>query len=315
MKRKYCSKDRYVKSADFVFRDDPSFLFRITLANRQPVTHLHIHEFHEVVCVISGSGLHVCEKHEPQLIKAGDVLIIPPGGRHAYIRSDGLQVANILFSCTALPLPFMELHGTANFKTLFNKHYEQFKGKNYPFFHPAEEVFAEIVQLVKLSFAKPPSPLWHSYHLGTLMQIISLICNEYPEQTETSGASNVWEVINFMQQNFTRRLSLGELCRHFSMSQATFLRHFRHITGMTTGEYLMQLRLKHASELLTNSSSRLKEIAESSGFANVEHFSRSFKKYFGTAPGKYRKKKNLFSISGDDDHTAAIPDGTGVDQK
>lgn len=293
MKRKFCSKDRYVKSADFVFRDDPLFLFRITLADRQPVTHLHIHEFHEVICVISGSGLHVCEKHEPQQITVGDILIIPPGGRHAYIRSDELKVANILFSCPALPLPFMELYRTVNFKTLFNKHYEQFGEKDYPVFHPAEEVFDEIIQLVKMSFAKPPSPLWHSYHLGILIQILSLICNEYPEQSDAEENSDVWAVINFMQHNFSRRITLSELCRHFSMSQATFLRHFRHITGMTTGEYLMQLRLKHASELLMNSDSPLKEISESSGFPRVEHFARSFKKHFGIAPGEYRKNRNL----------------------
>jgi transcriptional regulator GlxA family with amidase domain len=60
---------------------------------------------------------------------------------------------------------------------------------------------------------------------------------------------------------------------------------------MTTGEYLMQLRLKHASELLLNSDSRLKEIAEASGFPSVEYFGRCFKKHFGISPGEHRKDK------------------------
>ena len=234
--------------------------------------------------------MHICENHKPQPITAGDILIIPPGGRHAYVQSDKLQVANILFSSKSLPLPFMELYNTANFKYLFNKHYEQFGETDYPVFHPEDKVFDEIIALAKQSFAKSPSPLWHCYHLGTLMQILSLICNEYQGQIETVYSSNIWDVISFIQHNFTRRITLRELCRRFSMSQATFLRHFRRITGTTPGEYLMQLRLQQSSELLLNSNSRLKEIAELSGFPKVEHFARSFKKHFGISPGEYRKK-------------------------
>ena len=57
---------------------------------------------------------------------------------------------------------------------------------------------------------------------------------------------------------------------------------------MTFGENLKQVRLKKASTLLKNGNMKVERVAEASGYQNVEHFNRLFKKKYGMTPVQYR---------------------------
>ena len=75
------------------------------------------------------------------------------------------------------------------------------------------------------------------------------------------------------------------------MSNATLMRHFKASLGCTPMEYLRNLRLEHAAELLVNSSISIKEIADNSGFLSDAYFFRSFKKHYGVTPVEFRRLK------------------------
>lgn len=71
-------------------------------------------------------------------------------------------------------------------------------------------------------------------------------------------------------------------------SHATVSNIFREYLGVTLSEYLINLRLEHAAELLTNTSKSTLEICSAVGYDSLSYFIKQFKKKFGVTPHKYR---------------------------
>lgn len=95
-----------------------------------------------------------------------------------------------------------------------------------------------------------------------------------------------------MESNYTFNLSLTELARISQRSLATFNREFRQNYRTTPGKWLTLRRLQFAQLLLNTSQQNVKEIAYTTGFENVTHFSRVFKEKFGLSPLQYRRQNS-----------------------
>ncbi len=84
--------------------------------------------------------------------------------------------------------------------------------------------------------------------------------------------------------------SLETLSTDVGMSRASFAKRFKSLVELTMFDYLTQLRLQRACELLTNTSQSLYEIANSVGYESDLSFTRTFKKKLGVTPTHYRKQ-------------------------
>ncbi len=83
-------------------------------------------------------------------------------------------------------------------------------------------------------------------------------------------------------------LSVPVLAAHFAMSESTLLRQLKRVVGLTPVQYLQEVRLSNARQLLENKSYRtVAEISAAVGYADARSFSRSFKKRFGKTPSGY----------------------------
>lgn len=97
----------------------------------------------------------------------------------------------------------------------------------------------------------------------------------------------------FLANNFTNDISLMEIARRSHSSPFHFSRIFKIFTGLSPHQFLLSLRLQHAITLLQNTSLPVADIAYSSGFNSVEHFSAAFKIKFSVSPVAYRTTKNI----------------------
>jgi AraC family transcriptional regulator len=84
-------------------------------------------------------------------------------------------------------------------------------------------------------------------------------------------------------------LELGALAREARVHPASLTRAFRQAYGVTPSEYLRTLRLQWSMEELRAGERTLAEIALEAGFADQSHFSRAFRRQFGTTPGSVRR--------------------------
>lgn len=97
------------------------------------------------------------------------------------------------------------------------------------------------------------------------------------------------KVFNHIEANYNEKINMEELYHMTGLSSYYFCRLFKKVTGKTTNEYIINYRLNKAEYLLNSSDMNITEIALSTGFNDINYFSRLFKKYKKISPTKVRK--------------------------
>ena len=95
------------------------------------------------------------------------------------------------------------------------------------------------------------------------------------------------EVKAYIQENFSTKISLGEIAQQKHMNYCYLSLLFKEVAEVSFQDYLMDIRLNHACQLLQTGKYKIKDIAELSGFSDQHYFSKIFKKSFGCSPKKY----------------------------
>lgn len=91
-----------------------------------------------------------------------------------------------------------------------------------------------------------------------------------------------------IEAHYYSNTSLEQLATLNNQSLSTFKREFKKIYNASPATYLRIKKLKKAEELLTSTDLRTTDIAYDCGFANVSHFSKSFKQHHGISPSTYK---------------------------
>lgn len=100
-------------------------------------------------------------------------------------------------------------------------------------------------------------------------------------------------IISLIERTPNRDYRVKELAKMAKMSEKHFHRCFAASTGRNPKDFIQQMRLELARDLLSQTDKSIEEIAEIASFANRYHFSRVFKKYYVFPPRAYRKKYGL----------------------
>ena len=90
--------------------------------------------------------------------------------------------------------------------------------------------------------------------------------------------------IDYINANFHRPISVSDLAIACNLSVSALERRFRKHLGKTPLQYLLEVRLEHASRLLNETEKPIGTIALETGFADHSHFSRAFRKHYGRTP-------------------------------
>lgn len=96
-------------------------------------------------------------------------------------------------------------------------------------------------------------------------------------------------VKDFIEQNYSMEdMTLEFLADRFHFSSPYLSTLFKDVTGHNIKEYITQIRLNKARELLSSTTMPVAKISEAVGYSNIRAFSKIFKKYIGMTPGGYR---------------------------
>ncbi len=96
-----------------------------------------------------------------------------------------------------------------------------------------------------------------------------------------------------MENNCYYNMQLDEYARLCHRSLSSFKRDFYHTFGIPPGRWLLEKRLNRAAYLLSHADQLVADVVIESGFTNITHFNRAFKKQFGISPLQYRKQNAL----------------------
>ena len=112
------------------------------------------------------------------------------------------------------------------------------------------------------------------------------------DETLISNYESIGQLIKrYIKNNLTRKLTLNDIARNLHCSTVTLTEHFKREYGITINEYTTKKRMELAEKLLISTDKPLREIASMTGFADVEYFSRTFKKYHSISPSSWRREK------------------------
>lgn len=98
------------------------------------------------------------------------------------------------------------------------------------------------------------------------------------------------EVRLHVLQNLKQPIEIEQLAQRYSMSRSHFSHHFKRITGLAPSQFITQVRLEEATQLLMHTTHTLEIIADETGFANANHFCKVFRRHFYLSPGEFRRQ-------------------------
>ncbi|RXZ78647.1 response regulator [Paenibacillaceae bacterium] len=158
---------------------------------------------------------------------------------------------------------------------LVSKYYEELKDMELEFLNYAElmerfENFASLCSFIYDIFIYIKQLNHQSFHEGdTYAQFM--------------------QMIHYIDNNYHNKLYLKELSAKFYINQVYSCQLFKKNLGKTFSEYVTELRIKRACELLKHSELSIEEIASEAGYFDYYYFNKAFKKQCGITPAKFRK--------------------------
>lgn len=141
---------------------------------------------------------------------------------------------------------------------------------------------------------EPSTPAFVSDYLLSLINFYSRHYGK-PENHETStidttGFSKVSkEIVQYLEANYAREIPLQEIADTVGFNKNYICSVFKRDSGMTIGNCQTAIRIRKAAEMISFSDMNLVQVASATGFTNLSHFNRIFKKVVGIPPGQYRR--------------------------
>lgn len=99
----------------------------------------------------------------------------------------------------------------------------------------------------------------------------------------------VRKMVSYIHQHYMDGISLGDAADNAGMNSSYLSTLFKNEVGTGFVEYLNEVRLERAKELMDSSQLRLKEIIDEVGFCSYPYFFSLFKKKYGMTPKEYQK--------------------------
>ncbi len=110
------------------------------------------------------------------------------------------------------------------------------------------------------------------------------------EKIRNDGYRTFKKSIKYIHENYTEKISIPNLAKLEGLSNSRYITLFSKETGQAPSEYILDLRLSRARELLLTTDMEIGLVGASSGYKDPYFFSKIFKKHMGASPQEYRKK-------------------------
>jgi len=230
---------------------------------------------YSLMYLTQGTGMFRVRGAKPLAVTAGDILLIRPGVWHDYA-----------------PAPDT---GWQEYWTMFNGHkaetlIAQFKlPHRSPVMHYGldESLRHLFTQMIDVAAKAPPfSDIIHS---GLVLQLAASLLSRIQLLRDRGDRED-----SFVQQAKQRMadsrgpsLDMTALAKEFNISYSHFRRVFKASTGVAPRQYLLNLRINRAKQLIEDGGSKLSEVARALGFEDPFYFSRLFKQKTGVAPSQW----------------------------
>ncbi|WP_428229059.1 helix-turn-helix domain-containing protein [Flavobacterium sp.] len=133
---------------------------------------------------------------------------------------------------------------------------------------------------------------------GILLLLISRFLNteKFKQNTPQNTPSKILDTMSYIQLHLGENLTVVDLAKRVNQNKDYFSKQFLLHNGQRPLNYIHEKKIERAQYLIATTNKSLLEIALDTGFSNLPHFSKIFRRIVGITPGKYRQQNNKISI-------------------
>ncbi|HHX12384.1 MAG TPA: helix-turn-helix transcriptional regulator [Clostridiales bacterium] len=124
------------------------------------------------------------------------------------------------------------------------------------------------------------------------IDMVTQACKNITTKREEQASGLIGKAKSYIEENYHKDISLDDISRKVDISPYYFSKLFKEETGENFIEYLTNMRIKKAKNLLVHSDMNIKNICVDTGYSDPNYFSRIFKKQVGVTPTEYREIGN-----------------------
>ncbi|GMQ56171.1 AraC family transcriptional regulator [Vallitalea sediminicola] len=221
--------------------------------------------------------VNIYQQNEIIKIKPGACILFTPGTKH-YFESNECDL----------------VHNWIHFEPEKGSRFDEFGFDYNRVFYPSRTNYiTPIISEIELDFINKPF-LWEENASALLTNLFIKLSREERSKTRdlSNGMIEIREEFNIFRlhlySNCSQEWNVEKMAKKLRLSRSRFSVLYKTIFGVSPNEDLITARINRGKYLLENSSLTIYEVAEMSGYNNVFHFIRQFKKYTGTTPGMFR---------------------------
>ncbi|MGB7800468.1 HTH-type transcriptional activator RhaR [Buttiauxella sp.] len=261
----------------------------VAVADRYPqnVFAEHTHDFCELVLVWRGNGLHILNDR-PYRITCGDLFYIRAEDRHSYESVNGLVLHNIIYCPERLKL-------NVDWNDLL--HSARTVGKD-PRWRLSSHGMTQARQIIgQLEHESVKTDALSVCLTESLFLQLCILLHRHRYQSQDDNGPNSSETLDLLMAALGKSLDssfeLAQFCQQHQVTERNLRQLFRQQTGMSISQYLRQLRICQAQDLLRHSDLLIGDIATRCGFEDSNYFSVVFLKETGMTPRVWRLRYTI----------------------
>jgi len=247
--------------------------------------HEHSHDFLEISYVSEGNGSHMINDAALPVAQ-GDIFQVPVGTSHVFrpASASGKQPL-IVYNCIFAVHAFMEI--TRSFpggEVLL----PLLSGNQFLHYKDTTGEFRRLFQQLHHEFISSRSGRVAALHAGVFQLLLFLHRLNAPADRDVQDSARLESVLNELHRSFQRKLTVMEMAAKMNLSERQFNRIFKKNTGINMSEYLQNVRIQAAGQLLRTTDRKVSDIALSVGYQDLSYFHAIFRQKAGCTPRQYR---------------------------
>jgi AraC-like DNA-binding protein len=251
----------------------PSFVFK-----------WHYHPEYELTLITQGSGKRLVGDNY-QNYEAGDLVLLGPDLPHTWVSNPSKKKKNV----SAVVIQFSEKFIQSFLR--FNEFKEVSKllaSASHGLAFSSREFANDITQLPEKSGVEKVISLFLILHKLAQQKPKKLASDYFRAVRGTENEKRINLICQYLQKHAAEKIELDKVAALVHLSRSAFCKFFKRATGKTLSEYVNDLRIGNACELLIESDKPINEIAYQTGFESLTYFNRIFIKKKKMTPRQFR---------------------------
>ncbi len=255
----------------------------------------HSHSFYEFVYIDRGFSTHYYN-HTTTLLTPGDIFGMRPGDVHGYVYPRNTILYNCLFNAEALGEEMEKIKKLPGLAQILDHNIPSVWQRIR--LDPASRKEA-VAYLERMKFEYENRLVgWEIKLKGLLMGFLVLFSRSYLRQYKKEEVGEykytqyIYKALEYIEKHYTEGILVEEIANFIGLSADYFSRMFKQFTGLTPVEYIKNVRLAKAAELLRQPEVSIAHVAMEVGFEDPGYFSRQFKQVLGVSPSSFQRENN-----------------------